>query len=103
MPSVAASQALECAIASAGAIGVVVDVVGDVGMRVLMGDSGADARDTGVLQKVMTDLHGRRTVTQSDAGRPYDAHALSELALQLTEQALARRRGRTSGCRTPAP
>ena len=85
----AGAQPLEQLIAAAGDIGVVVDIVGQMRVGVAAPGRRQYAGNTGVIDKVVTDLDCRRGVAAADAGRAHHANAGAGTALQVLQQLFA--------------
>ena len=72
----ARAHALQQPIAAARHIGVVIDVVRDVRVRVVAAMASCTPRAVGVEQEIVADLRRRRVVAEADAGRANHAHVL---------------------------
>ena len=82
----AGAQAVEQRIAAASDIRVVTDIVRQMGVGFTARGRGEHACDTGMIDKVMTDLGGGRGIAAADARRPHDADARAGAVLQLMQQ-----------------
>ena len=71
----ARAQPLEQRVAAAGDIGVVIDIIGQMGVGVAALGGGQHAGHAGMVDEIVADLGRRRGVAAADAGRAHHADA----------------------------